>query len=78
MSIADAPRWARAAAAALAAAAIGVLVWGRGGTAVLAGVVLAFLALAVLFLAAPDGDPAADPPADPAGEAPRHPPSAGD
>ena len=51
--------------AALAAAAVAVLVWGRGGAAVLAGTALAFLALAVWMLAAPDGDPANEAPGDP-------------
>jgi hypothetical protein len=34
-----------------------VLVVGRGGGAVLAGVVLAFLSLATILLSVPDGDP---------------------
>ena len=65
MSPEGVPWWARAAAAALAAAAVAVLVWGRGGAAVLAGTALAFLALAVWMLAAPDGDPANEAPGDP-------------
>ncbi|MGH2354543.1 MAG: hypothetical protein ACRDJN_23290 [Chloroflexota bacterium] len=55
------PRWAWGLAAALLAAAVGVLVWGRGGTAVVVGVGLAFLALAALLLSVPDGDPGASP-----------------
>ncbi|MBI3971510.1 MAG: hypothetical protein HY332_09495 [Chloroflexi bacterium] len=53
------PRWAWLAAALLVAASLAVLVWGRGGTMVLAGAALAFAALAVLLLSVPDGDPAA-------------------
>jgi hypothetical protein len=48
------PRWARVAAALLVAAALTVLTIGRGGTVVLAGVCLAFGALAVLLLSMPD------------------------
>lgn len=46
--------WARIAAALLVAASLAVLVTGRGGTAVLTGVCLAFGALAVLLLSMPD------------------------
>jgi hypothetical protein len=53
------PRWARALAAVLLLAGIAVLVWGRGGAAVLIGVTLAFLALAALLLSVPDGNPEA-------------------
>ena len=53
------PRWARAVAGLMLVCGLAVLVWGRGGTAVLAGVVLAFLALATLLLSVPDGDPQA-------------------
>ncbi len=52
-------RWARIVAGALLAGALAVLVWGRGGTVVLVGATLAFLALAVLLLSVPDGDPGA-------------------
>ncbi|CAA9214167.1 MAG: hypothetical protein AVDCRST_MAG77-101 [uncultured Chloroflexi bacterium] len=48
------PRWARVAAALLVVTSLAVLVVGRGGTAVLAGVCLAFGALAVLLLSMPD------------------------
>jgi uncharacterized membrane protein YhhN len=51
------PRWAWAIAGTLLLAAVVVLVWGRGGTAVLVGVTLAFLALAAVLLSVPDGDP---------------------
>lgn len=51
------PHWAWLVAAALLLSSLGVLIWGRGGTAVLIGAVLAFLALAVLLLSVPDGDP---------------------
>jgi hypothetical protein len=54
------PPWAWALAAALLAAGLAVLVRGRGGTAVLLGAGLAFLALAVLLLSVPDGDPSGD------------------
>jgi len=53
------PRWAWVAAAALLGAGAVCLILGRGGTAVLLGVVLAFGALAVLLLSVPDGDPGA-------------------
>ena len=53
------PRWAQAVAGLLLVCGVAVLVWGRGGTAVLTGVVLAFLALATLLLSVPDGDPQA-------------------
>jgi hypothetical protein len=48
------PRWAKLVALGLIAAALGVLVVGRGGTAVLAGVCLAFGAVAALLLSMPD------------------------
>jgi hypothetical protein len=54
------PRPARVLALVLLAAAVAVLVWGRGGTMVLLGVSLAFGALATLLLAVPDGDPGSD------------------
>jgi hypothetical protein len=54
------PRWAWFLAASLLAAGLAVLAWGRGGTAVLAGVVLLFLAFAALRLSVPDRDPGAD------------------
>jgi hypothetical protein len=53
------PRWARFLAAAFLLAGLAVLVWGRGGAAVLLGVTLAFLAVATLLLSVPDGDPEA-------------------
>jgi hypothetical protein len=51
------PRWAHVLAGLLLLAALAVLVVGRGGAAVLAGVVLAFLSLATILLSVPDGDP---------------------
>ena len=48
------PRWAKLAALGLAAAGLVVLLLGRGGTPVLAGVCLLFGAVAVLLLSMPD------------------------
>jgi uncharacterized membrane protein YhhN len=53
------PRWAWALSALLLLLGLAVLIWGRGGTAVLLGVTLAFLAVAALLLSVPDGDPGA-------------------
>ncbi|HEX2033747.1 MAG TPA: hypothetical protein VHS99_06160 [Chloroflexota bacterium] len=57
-SMQNVPPWAWAVAAAWLVGAVAALVVGRGGTAVLLGAVLAFLALATLLLSVPDGDPA--------------------
>lgn len=54
------PRWAWIVAGLLVLASGAILVVGRGGNAVLAGVAAAFGALAVLLLSVPDGDPAAE------------------
>ncbi len=54
------PRWAWLAAGALVLGVLAVLYWGRGGTAMLGALALALAALAVLLLAEPDGDPAAE------------------
>ena len=52
--------WGKAAAGVLVVAGLAVLVVGRGGTAVLAGVALAFGGLAVLLLVLPDRLPHED------------------
>lgn len=54
------PVWAWVAGGALLAAGLGVLVLGRGGTAVLVGIALTFAALATVLLSLPDRDPAED------------------
>jgi CBS-domain-containing membrane protein len=54
------PPWAWIVAGLLVLASGAILVVGRGGNAVLAGVAAAFGALAVLLLSVPDGDPAAE------------------
>jgi hypothetical protein len=51
------PVWAWIAAAGLTAAGVVVLLLGRGGTPVLAGVVLLFAAVALLLASLPDRDP---------------------
>ena len=63
------PRWAWAAAAVLFIAALGLFVFGRGGTVVLGAVALGFGAVAVLLLSTGDALPDADdvpPPDEPA------------
>jgi hypothetical protein len=54
------PVWAWVAGGALLAAGLGVLVVGRGGTAVLVGIALTFAAVATILLSLPDRDPAQD------------------
>jgi hypothetical protein len=55
-SAARTPWWAWLLAGVLLLAGLGVLVWGRGGTAVLLGVALLFGAYAAVRLSVPDGE----------------------
>jgi hypothetical protein len=57
MVMTSTPRWATLVSVGLVLFAFAVFIWGRGGTAVLAGVALLFGALAVMLLCQPDGDP---------------------
>lgn len=55
--MAPVPKWAQATALALVALTIAMLVWGRGGTWVLAAAAAAFGAVAILLLSQPEEEP---------------------